>query len=279
MTVDPGNTGLGNTGTGNTGTGNTGLGNRRPGNTGSDNDTDRLLIQGALLVDALYTENKRLKKEKESLLNEVAKANYLRKRAEESLAQMDRRRSRNFVFCILFAIAALVILLAPSIGITGHDDKTETNPTARATYPTRTPLPTPTLTPVGFPANGTKINYTNDLSLAPFEIKTPTESYARYYYICLCDEFGEKVIGLYVHGGETVEVDVPLGEYQMYYCCGNEWYGGDALFGSRGAYAKSDEMIVFDFDGEYFNGHTISLEKVAYGNFETENINFNAFPK
>ncbi|MGN0976866.1 MAG: hypothetical protein ACI4PH_02320 [Faecousia sp.] len=52
-------------------------------------------------------------------------------------------------------------------------------------------------------------------------------------------------IRLYVRGGSTAEINIPLGEYAIYYAHGSDWYGEEALFGPETAYYWFDDTFLF----------------------------------
>lgn len=52
-------------------------------------------------------------------------------------------------------------------------------------------------------------------------------------------------IRLYVRGGSTAEISLPLGEYAIYYAHGSDWYGEEALFGQETAYYQFDGTFLF----------------------------------
>lgn len=52
-------------------------------------------------------------------------------------------------------------------------------------------------------------------------------------------------IRLYIRGGSTAEITLPLGEYAVYYAHGSDWYGEEALFGPETAYCQYDDTILF----------------------------------
>lgn len=52
-------------------------------------------------------------------------------------------------------------------------------------------------------------------------------------------------IRLYVRGGSTAEINIPLGEYAIYYAHGSAWYGEEALFGPETAYYQYDDTFLF----------------------------------
>lgn len=150
-----------------------------------------------------------------------------------------------------------------------------------AAFKIELPTPVPTekpLVPKPFPASGTCRNYTNALAVAPFEVITPKND-PDNYYICLYDDVGKKIaVALFLGPGKSAEVSVPTGIYTMYIASGGEWYGVSDKFGKAGSYSKADKPLAFSKSDDYYNGHTISLQKVASGNFDTDSISYERFP-
>ena len=90
----------------------------------------------------------------------------------------------------------------------------------------------------------------------------------------------EDDLSFYVKAGMTATVKVPVGIYEFYYSSGGTvFYGTKDLFGDSTRCFTSDERLEFWFDGEYYNGHTITLYTVPNGNFDTDPISENNFPK
>jgi len=85
-------------------------------------------------------------------------------------------------------------------------------------------------------------------------------------------------MGFYVKAGKTVEVDVPVGVYQLYYAYGKTWYGKEKRFGPDTVFCTSDEYLDFYTDDSTTYGHTLSLILQTYGNFDSRNIKEADFP-
>lgn len=83
----------------------------------------------------------------------------------------------------------------------------------------------------------------------------------------------------YADAGSSVTINVPLGEYEIYYAHGTSWYGEEHLFGPDTTYFKCDDTFLFEEASNGYNGWTISLTPVANGNLDTDLIGENGFPK
>lgn len=84
---------------------------------------------------------------------------------------------------------------------------------------------------------------------------------------------------LYIRAGSTVNIDLPLGEYEVYYAHGSSWYGEEDLFGPETVYYKCDDTFLFEETATGYNGWTISLALTPNGNLDTDLISESDFPK
>lgn len=104
---------------------------------------------------------------------------------------------------------------------------------------------------------------------APFEINT---SETGYYFIKLVEIGTNKAVKIFVHAGKPLEVEIPLGKYEMKYAYGKTWYGEEYLFGPETVYTKSDSIFDFEKRGNRISGYTVTLYKVRDGNMQTHEI-------
>ena len=125
------------------------------------------------------------------------------------------------------------------------------------------------------PANGRTQVFVNRPRVAPFEIKSSGNA----YYLVKLEETrsGSEVLTVFVHGGRTVSIDVPLGTYVVKYACGTTWYGYQHLFGPETACAKADRRFTFEQTGDQVSGYTITLYTVSGGNLSTSRIPMSQF--
>lgn len=125
------------------------------------------------------------------------------------------------------------------------------------------------------PPNGEAFTYTNQERIAPFEIKSTRGS---NYLVKLANAVsGQPVQTIFVRGGETINIDVPLGTFIVKYASGDTWYGYDYLFGDKTSYSKASKDFKFERSADQVHGYTITLYKVPYGNLHTERIKPNEF--
>jgi hypothetical protein len=115
------------------------------------------------------------------------------------------------------------------------------------------------------PGNGEVTRFLPGKALAPLSVKVPEGS--EFYYIIL-RTMGDnaKALAIFIHPGQTVEINVPLGEYSMLYASGEKWYGPDVMFGPDASYSRADSVFNFYDDGTYYQGHSVELIEQAGGN-------------
>lgn len=176
------------------------------------------------------------------------------------------------VFGILACFALLFVLFYPEINRSGK---------AEAAIEA-TPEPTPityyrSVNPVAFPANGQSYVHNGQEREAPFIIHLPEDS--NYYYIVLADNTtGRMAVSIYGYSGSTLEIQVPLGEYSLFYCCGDVWYGKNVKFGEAGSYFKASETLDFHTADDYVYYHEVTLYPTYNGNMESIDVDADDFP-
>ncbi len=82
---------------------------------------------------------------------------------------------------------------------------------------------------------------------------------------------GGSIIKFYAHGESTVEIQIPLGEYEIYYATGETWYGEEEAFGKDTIYSKCEGTFDFSNNSQY----TLHIPD---GNFFVYKIEANEFP-
>ena len=152
-------------------------------------------------------------------------------------------------------------------------------PPAPAYNPPPTPVYTPPPAPVvvrptypeyALPENGWSQLYVSERQVARFKVSAPEGS---HYWVKLVDaSTSAPAITMFVRGGTTAEVKVPLGNYVVKYASGKTWYGTTYLFGPDTAYGKADQTMRFWVEGNIVHGHSMTLYKVRNGNLRTESI-------
>lgn len=86
-------------------------------------------------------------------------------------------------------------------------------------------------------------------------------------------------VQFYVRSYSTVEVEVPLGEYKIYFAQGDTWYGETELFGEETQFFKCDKTFLFEKNTSGENGWTVSLSPVQNGNLNIYSIDEADFPR
>lgn len=113
--------------------------------------------------------------------------------------------------------------------------------------------------------------------IAPLEIETPKNRDC--YFILKSKSTRYNDMKFYGRAGLTVSLDVPLGEYELYYATGDTWYGTKHLFGEDTVYQKCDAVLEFTTEDGYVWGHTLTLYSVSGGNMDTVKLSEEDFPQ
>ena len=170
----------------------------------------------------------------------------------------------------LVKVAAIVAAISAAVYVFGTavDQKERSGTAARpATAPSRPAFSAP---PVAQPASGTVRRLAPGAAIAPFQIQTRG---AGNYLVRLEDAYGgADVMDVFVRGGDTVKVEVPLGNYVVKYASGLTWYGYDYLFGPETTYSRAESTINFTREAYGVSRYTITLYQVSNGNLHTRGM-------
>lgn len=155
--------------------------------------------------------------------------------------------------------------------------------------------PSATSTPKPFRVhNGQTIIYGDYEGTCPFTVKAGNDSnyyiYLEYQYAPSNSTTPRELkryaskpykgdIAFYLEKGKSYKIEVPVGVYKLFYATGDTFYGRQLRFGDETRCYTSDELLDFYCDGEYYNGHTITLYAVTDGNFDTDEIPESSFPE
>ena len=142
-----------------------------------------------------------------------------------------------------------------------------------STTPTESPAPAER-TP---PANGAILKYPGEKRVAPLTIHTSGDGY--YFFTLVKAGSNERYMNFFAHAGKTVDIDVPIGVYKIYYAKGDTWYGLNDLFGEDTRYYRLDDFFDFSDDDGDCNGWELTLTPVVDGNLDTESVSPDDFPK
>lgn len=125
------------------------------------------------------------------------------------------------------------------------------------------------------PPNGELQTFTEDRRSAPLEING---AYGDNYLVKLCAlNTDEKILTVFVRGGQSVTVYAPVGSYRLKYAAGDTWYGDRYLFGPETIYNRASEIYRFRDDGGKVIGYSTTLYKVTHGNLRTDVISADGF--
>lgn len=119
------------------------------------------------------------------------------------------------------------------------------------------------------PASGVIEYYGTKERVAPFGIDTD-QSTGNFYIKIVEPGMQEALLTAFVQAGDYVEFDVPLGDYELRYAVGQDWYGEEYLFGPNTSFYRADEIFDFTEDSEGYNGWTVELYEQIDGNMSTE---------
>ncbi len=128
---------------------------------------------------------------------------------------------------------------------------------------------------IAMPYSGKVESFTYNEKVAPLTIQT---SAGANYLVKLVDYYSKsEVMTIFVNGGDTTKVKVPLGVYEIKYASGTKWYGYQHLFGDETSYSKAENSFSFKNTGYQITGYTITLYRVSNGNLRTSHINKSEF--
>lgn len=125
------------------------------------------------------------------------------------------------------------------------------------------------------PYSGTVQTFTSASRIAPLTIQTQS---GIDYLLKLEDAYtGNQVLSVFISGGRTESIDVPLGNFRIKYATGRNWYGYKYLFGPDTGYNKANTTFEFKNTGYQITGYTLTLYSVSNGNLSTSRIGAEAF--
>lgn len=179
---------------------------------------------------------------------------------------------KNF-FLGLFRLVAVIVVIGSIIGFISvifDDSPSSSKPKSRYSQ-SSPPKPVFTEPALPLPYSGATRMHTSARAVAPLEIKTSAGS--NYLVKLQNNSTGKNIMDIFVRGGNTVEVNVPLGSYTVKYASGSTWYGYKHYFGPETGYNKADSIFHFRNNGYQISGYTITLYRVAHGNLSTSRIN------
>ena len=143
-------------------------------------------------------------------------------RAFADMPELALRILRGAVAICVFAIPAWVSYIAIFSEAPKIATPSQSHTTPRP-LPILKPAPPPFLQlELRLPENGEVVRYTNSPTAAPFEIKS---DYGTNYLVKLTTASDDMPIQtIFVRGGSSVSVKVPLGTFNVKYASGQKWY-------------------------------------------------------
>ncbi len=128
-----------------------------------------------------------------------------------------------------------------------------------------------------YPENGSVIVNTPKDRLAPLTLNTKPEGSNAYYIKLVSQDTNLTEFSFFICPGQSIDIDVPLGNYYIYYATGLQWYGDTDLFGDTTSCFKADDLFCFYYQDGYYNGYTLSLYDVAGGNLGYQDVDLDTF--
>lgn len=131
------------------------------------------------------------------------------------------------------------------------------------------------LTPIPKPApyyNGQVLNEPHSACCCPLSVEVKGDD--AYYIYLKALHTSLDTMEFMIKPGSSVELDVPVGRYEIYYATGKTWYGVDQKFGPETAYYKCDGTFQFTET----SGWALELYEQVGGNLDTDKISANDFP-
>lgn len=202
-----------------------------------------------------------------SLYDELLqKVNRLNKNAKKESAINSIKRLFDGLFRLVYVSVGIMFV----IWIFSFSEDTS-NPSPNRSRPhSETLRPEFNETALPLPASGTTRRHIGTGGVAPLEIKT---SSGLNYLVKLEDvSTGVNILDVFVRGGATVNLEVPLGTYRLKYASGKTWYGYEHYFGPPTGYNKADSNFRFYNDGSRVSGYTVTLYQVQNGNLSTSRL-------
>lgn len=128
------------------------------------------------------------------------------------------------------------------------------------------------------PATGVMQQYDYGKSVAPLEIRTRSGS--GNYYVKISRMVSNRLIlstTAFIRDGETLSTTMPIGDFEIRYAVGKNWYGTERHFGTSTSYAKADDVFSFRETLQGYSGFTVELYRQVNGNLETEPLTADEF--
>jgi len=138
--------------------------------------------------------------------------------------------------------------------------------------------PNSELKQLSMPATGIMQIYDSSFAVAPLEIRTQFGN--GNYFVKISRISGDRLVlsrTAFIRDGGTLDVLLPIGDYEVRYANGLKWYGTSLLFGTDTLYAKADDVFRFRETSDGYSGYTIELYKQVNGNLRTDRLRADEF--
>ena len=193
--------------------------------------------------------------------SETARAQSIRDSLVTRIHQANKKARYRYRFKFGAIVAGFVVFIWLVVILSEQSDSPDNTRTAPPTFTEPEQMP---------PTSGTTYRYTQAAGVAPLEIHTSAGS---NYFVKLENSATEqKILDVFIRGGSTVNINVPLGQYRLKYATGTTWYGYEHYFGPSTVYSKANSILHFYRDGYRVRGYTVTLYQVAGGNLSTSRI-------
>jgi hypothetical protein len=111
--------------------------------------------------------------------------------------------------------------------------------------------------------------------VAPLQIKA---AFGTHYLVKLVDlKTRQLILTVFIRGGDSIEIKVPLGLYALRYASGSTWYGYDELFGTDTSYYQLEQPFDFTENNNQISGYVVVLYEHFQGNMKAAPIESKAF--
>ncbi len=200
--------------------------------------------------------------------SESARAQSIRDSLVARIHQANKKARYRYRFKFGAIVAGFVVFIWFAVIFSEQSDSPSI--TSMESGYTRTAQPTFTEPEQMLPASGTTRPAPSTAGVAPLEIHTSAGS--NYLVKLENSETGQKILDVFIRGGLTVNIKVPLGQYRLKYATGTTWYGYVHYFGPSTVYSKANSILHFYRDGYRVSGYTVTLYHVAGGNLSTSRI-------
>lgn len=189
---------------------------------------------------------------------------------------------RNFIGLLFYALVNFIkiaffagIIVGGLVNLVEYFSKSDSSSSEKpvSTSKTTTPQSAPEFSQPVQPLPETGDNtasFTN--GVAPLSIKTSPGGHHHYFVKIVNIATGQELGSFFIRSGGILDIQVPVGTYEIKYAAGRQWYGAAYLFGPETTYSKADSTFNFSFDGYQYSGYTVELIMQRNGNLRTSGI-------